>query len=227
MGLAVNGFYAIASKFSLMITFLTSAFTMAWQDYSFSVNNDNGNRELFTKGIDLFYKFLILGGSMFILVIPYFFNYVIDSKYSESYNLIALCIGVTLFSSVGDFLSQTFLALKKTNLIIYTSFFITIFCVIFSPIFVNLFGVNGVNFTLIIAYFFNFLWRLLYLKKSFKYNFNFILYFALMIYFFLVCYIYKVNVPLINLSSLIITLLLFYYFFRQEIINILKSTIRR
>jgi O-antigen/teichoic acid export membrane protein len=45
IGLEANGFYAIASKFSLMITFLTSAFTMAWQDYSFSLNQESENRE--------------------------------------------------------------------------------------------------------------------------------------------------------------------------------------
>ena len=227
IGLEANGFYAIASKFSLMITFLTSAFTMAWRDYSFSLNPKSENRELFTKGIDLYYKFLILGGSIFILIIPFIFNYLIDSKYSESYGLIALCVGVTLFSSIGDFLTQTFLALKKTKWIIYTSFFVTIFCVIFTPIFVNSFGVNGINFTLIIAYFINFLLRLLYLKKSLKYNFNFQLYFGLIIYFFLVCYIYNINMPLLHLSCLLITLILFFYFFKPELKSISKFSSRR
>jgi len=221
MGLAVNGYFAIAAKFSLMITFITSAFTMAWQDYSFAPREDHDRKEVYSKGIDMYYKFLILGGALFVFVIAFVFPYLINDQYKDAYPLIALSIGVTLFSAIGDFLTQTFMALKKTRLILYSSLAITVICLILIPTSIQYLGVNGINLALILTYFLNMIFRLIYLHRVCQFRVNYSMYFGLLFYFIGVSWVFDLKIPLYNLFGFIATLLLMLFFFRGEVNTIL------
>lgn len=221
LGLEANGYFAIAGKFTLFITFLTSAFTMAWQDLSFAPQDEEGRNQRFARGIDLYYKFLMLSGSLLVFFVSFVFPYLIDDQYKDSYTIIALSIGVTLMSSTGDFITQTFLALKKTQIILYTSLAITLLGVVLVPLCVNRLGINGINMALMIVYFLNVVFRLGYLKRAFQFKIDFISVVGFLCYFLFVCWVFEFQNPLYNLIGLIVTGILCFLVFRKEVNQIL------
>lgn len=221
LGLIANGYFAIAGKFTLFISFLTSAFTMAWQDYSFAPQDAENRNERFTKGIDLYFKFLVLGGSFLVFLVALVFPYMIDEQYSQTYAIIALSIGVTLLSAIGDFITQTFLALKKTRIILISSMVITVLGIVLVPIFIRFNGINGINIALMIVYFLNILFRLLYLNSRFEFRIDILYKTIFILYFVLVCWIYEMRNPMYNLIGLLLSGVIFILAFRVELNQLL------
>lgn len=223
IGLSANGYFAIAGKFGLVLMFLTSAFTMAWQDFSFS--NDRGeNRNVeFSSGIHRYYQFLILSGSVLIFSVHFVFDYLVDPQYKAAYTVVALCIGVNILSATGDFITQTFLALNKSRFILYSSVLATALNVIIAGFSIRQFGINGVNIALIVAYFINVIVRMLYLDRRFGFSVNYGMFLLLIGYFAAVCWIYQTNNSLYNGLGLVIAIAISAFLFRNEVRTIVKK----
>jgi O-antigen/teichoic acid export membrane protein len=217
LGLEVNGYFAIAGKFSLIITFLTSAFTMAWQDYSFAPQDEKERNIRFSNGIEMYYKFLIVSGAIFVFLIAFIFPLLVNQQYKDAYPLIAFSIGVTLFSAIGDFITQTFLALKKTKLILFSSIAVTLLCLLLIPFLLKHYGANGINFGLLIAYFLNVIFRLVYLQVKCDFSVNYFYYIVLLVYFLLACFVFNKQDHIYNGIGLLFSLGLLFWMFRKEL----------
>ena len=103
IGLSANGFLAIASKFTIVIVFLTSAFTMAWQDLSFSMGDDQSNYKKYESAIKLYTIVLLAGSGVVLFALHFIFPIMIDKKYDISYEIIPLSILAVVLSAIGNF----------------------------------------------------------------------------------------------------------------------------
>lgn len=217
IGLAGNGYFAIAGKFGLILMFLTSAFTMAWQDYSFTGALSNDKIKTFSTGIQSYNKFLIHAGVILIFVIHFGFDLLIDKQYSSAYQIVSLSIGVNILAASGNFISQTFLALKKPKILLYSSLMVTLLNVAIVGVSVQMFGINGVNVSLMICYFINIMIRMIFLDKKFQFDVNYLQFIFLTLYFLLACLVYSTNDYYYNAIGLIISVFIAIYFFKGEI----------
>tara|TARA_R110000764_G_scaffold149357_3_gene237085 strand:+ start:1131 stop:2531 length:1401 start_codon:yes stop_codon:yes gene_type:complete len=219
LGLSANGYYAIAGKFTVAIAFLTSAFTMAWQDMSFSMGQSSSEFEKLAKGIKYYMIFLIFGGSIIIYLVQFIFPFIIDNNYIDSYQIISLSILVTIIAALGDFISQTLLAIKESRIILYTSIGATLLNLIIIKYLVIRYGVNGVNISLTLVYSLSLIVRLIYLKNKFNFKLNFLLFPSLLVYILITCVVYATKNSSYSFIGLILSTIMLLFILRKEIIH--------
>lgn len=169
IGIDHNGYFAIANRFSIILLFATSAFTMAWQDVSFEKSEDNQPQKM-SDGINKYFAFIMLSALLLIFSIQLVFPYLIHKRYAPAYFISALTVIVTLFAAMGDFITQTFIAIKKSKFILISSIIGALLNVSIIGVSIDEFGMNGVNYSLICIYLINLLIRVIYLNTHFKFH---------------------------------------------------------
>lgn len=223
LGLASNGFFAIASKFTIVIVFLTSAFTMAWQDLSFTMGEDKSNFKKYENAITLYTKVILGGTGIIIMLLHFIFPIMIDQKYDASYAIIPLSIVSVVLAAIGNFISQTLGALKKTNIIVLTSLISTICNVLFIKYFIHKYGINGVNVALIATFLINIIVRFCYLQFSLKIKINFFLMPLLLLYLYLIIMVYNTRDTTYNVAGIILAAIVFILLIKKDFLEVFKK----
>lgn len=223
LGLNANGIYAISSKFTLIILFITSAATLAWQDLSFSIDYYKTNNLNTAKIIEKYMKIVLSSCGVIIFLIHFIFPHVINKQYFESYSIIPLCIIVAVLASIGNFISQTLGAIKKTKIILYSSLISTIYNVIFLNFFIKNYGLNGVSMNLIITYLIIIFIRIFYLKYNHNIKINSLVLPFSLVFLFLSSYIFIINKMIYNVIGLIISISALSYFVLPDLLKIVSK----
>ena len=223
IGLNGNGIYAIAGKFTIVIVFLTSAFTLAWQDMSFSMGDSKENYSQFIKATNLYMKVIFGGSAIMILLLHFVFPLLIDEQYNESYKIIPLSIIATVLATFGNFISQTLGALKNTKIILYSVVISTFLNLLYVKYFVVTFGLNGVNIALIITFLVNILIRVIYLRVNKKMKFNLLLIPFFIVYLGVITLIFNSNNTVNIIIGLLITIVIFYFLLQKELTGLINN----
>ena len=121
IGVAQNGIYSAANKFSGIFSTLYSVFNLTWTE-SASININSEDRdEFFSKIFDFIVRFfgsLCLGT---IAVMPFVFGILVNEKFAESYYQIPILILGSVFNILVSFLGSVYVAKKLTKEIAKTS----------------------------------------------------------------------------------------------------------
>lgn len=115
LGMAENGVYSIAGKFSQIITFATSVFQLAWQESAIMEKN-NANRDKFYSNTFNTYMKLLFGG--YLVILP-FIKMIMPVLVAEEYQIGYLYNPVLLFGAIlsafSQFYGSAYLVFKKTS----------------------------------------------------------------------------------------------------------------
>lgn len=115
LGTASNGVYSIASKFSQLLTFMTSVFQLAWQE-SAIIERGNEDRNVFYTHIFNIYMKLLMGG--YLVVLPFIkliIPVLLDSSYQTGYVYIPILLIGAVFSAFSQFYGSAYIVFKKTS----------------------------------------------------------------------------------------------------------------
>lgn len=224
-----NGLYAIAGKFSVMLTLVTSCFQMAWQELSFSKANMQKEElgDFYTKAIDLYFKFLFIGMMLLLPVIYIIFPYMTDSSYSDACNLVPTYLLATIFSILSTFLGSIFGTIKETKKIFTTTVWGSIINVLAINILVRHIGVNAASISLFLGFFVTVIMRIRLLKKFMPLHVNLkkiIIYFILIAISMLAFYS---NNLIINILNLLLMIIISLYIMKEEVMLIINKFILR
>lgn len=224
-----NGLYAIAGKFSVMLTLVTSCFQMAWQELSFSKANMQKEElgDFYTKAIDLYFKFLFIGMMLLLPVIYIIFPYMTDSSYSDACNLVPTYLLATIFSILSTFLGSIFGTIKETKKIFTTTVWGSIINVLAINILVRYIGVNAASISLFLGFFVTVIMRIRLLKKFMPLHVNLkkiIIYFILITISMLAFYS---NNLIINILNLLLMIIISLYIMKEEVMLIINKFILR
>lgn len=224
-----NGLYAIAGKFSVMLTLVTSCFQMAWQELSFSKANMQKEElgDFYTKAIDLYFKFLFIGMMLLLPVIYIIFPYMTDSSYSDACNLVPTYLLATIFSILSTFLGSIFGTIKETKKIFTTTVWGSIINVLAINILVRYIGVNAASISLFLGFFVTVIMRIRLLKKFMPLHVNLkkiIIYFILIAISMLAFYS---NNLIINILNLLLMIIISLYIMKEEVMLIINKFILR
>ena len=224
-----NGLYAIAGKFSVMLTLVTSCFQMAWQELSFSKANMKKEElgDFYTKAIDLYFKFLFIGMMLLLPVIYIIFPYMTASSYSAARNLVPTYLLATIFSILSTFLGSIFGTIKETKKIFTTTVWGSIINVLAINILVKYIGVNAASISLFLGFFVNVIMRIRLLNKFMLLHINFK---KIVIYFILIAIsmiAFYSNNLIINIINLLLMLIIALYIMKDEIMLIINKFIMK
>lgn len=170
-GDSASGIFALGARFSTLVLLVTTCFTYAWQDLSFSESDENSNAcALYTKGSNLYMCFLTIG---FLTILPFLYflsPYLIKGDYVAAIPLLPLFILSSMISGFSSFLGSTFYAIKDTKSILITTLVGTFINLVLCYPLIKLFGPNGVNLSTCISFIGIIITRAMILRK--KINFK-------------------------------------------------------
>ena len=120
LGVAANGIYSLANRFSSIFTSVTDSINLSWtESTSLHINEDDRN-DYVSGMIDSLFVLFASGCLVFLSLIPYAFT-LINKDYSDSYLQIPILMLAVLCQGVVGIYSAVLIALKKTKSIAVTS----------------------------------------------------------------------------------------------------------
>lgn len=204
IGIAQNGIYSAANKFSGVFTTLYSVFNLTWTE-SASININSEDRdEFFSKILDFVIRFfgcLCLGT---IAVMPFAFNILINEKFAEAYYQIPILILGSVFNILVSFVGSIYVAKKLTKEIAKTSIISAVINIFVNIVLIKSIGLYAASISTVIAYALMFIYRWIDVKKYVKFNVNKILMFALTIIYGITIFAYYLKNTMISVIVLVI-----------------------
>lgn len=206
LGLEQNGVYSIAVKFALVINLVAMCFNMAWQEVSFERGNeDRTSLGLFySRAINLLISFLCIGMLCLIHFSYIVFPYMIDSQYAEAFSIIPLAILSAGIAVVSSFMGQIYAALKKTNVIMYSTVTAAIVNMICMPLFISRWGIHGAILSLILSYLLNVVMRFFWIRSMVHIRLNYLFLAIFAVALIVSGYIYYQGEMMINVLGIIL-----------------------
>lgn len=202
IGIAQNGIYSAANKFSGVFTTLYSVFNLTWTE-SASININSEDRdEFFSKILDFVIRFfgcLCLGT---IAVMPFAFNILINEKFAEAYYQIPILILGSVFNILVSFVGSIYVAKKLTKEIAKTSVISAVINIFVNIALIKSIGLYAASISTVIAYALMFIYRWIDVKKYVKFNVNKILMFALIIMYGVTIFTYYLKNSMISVIVL-------------------------
>lgn len=207
IGIAQNGIYSAANKFSGVFTTLYSVFNLTWTE-SASININSEDRdEFFSKILDFVIRFfgcLCLGT---IAVMPFAFNILINEKFAEAYYQIPILILGSVFNILVSFVGSIYVAKKLTKEIAKTSIISAVINIFVNIALIKSIGLYAASISTVIAYALMFIYRWIDVKKYVKFNVNKILMFALTIMYGITIFTYYLKNTTISVVVLVIVVI--------------------
>ena len=173
MGDVANGLFAVGNKFGTLIAMITTCFTYAWQDVSFShAAQSENNGSFFSKACKLYSRFLLCGMLAVLPVCYLGFNIMVNDSYSEALQTIPLFLLVGVISAISSFIGNIFYAVKDTKTIFFSTVIAAVVNVALVYPMIKLFGINGANISACIGFLVNIIVRCIILRKKMNFVFD-------------------------------------------------------
>lgn len=204
IGIAQNGIYSAANKFSGVFTTLYSVFNLTWTESAAININSEDRDEFFSKILDFVIRFfgsLCLGT---IAIMPFVFNILINEKFAKAYYQIPILILGSVFNILVSFLGSIYVAKKLTKEIAKTSVIAAIINIFVNIVLIKSIGLYAASISTVIAYALMFIYRWIDVKKYVKFNVNKILMFALTIMYGITIFTYYLKNTTISVVVLVI-----------------------
>jgi O-antigen/teichoic acid export membrane protein len=208
IGVAQNGIYSAANKFSGIFSTLYSVFNLTWTE-SASININSEDRdEFFSKIFDFIVRFfgsLCLGT---IAVMPFVFGILVNEKFAESYYQIPILILGSVFNILVSFLGSVYVAKKLTKEIAKTSIIAAIINIVVNIALINQIGLYAASISTVIAYFAMFIYRWIDVKKYVSIKINKTLIAVLSVSFLVAIITYYLKMKIISIVVLLAVIII-------------------
>ena len=211
IGVAQNGIYSAANKFSGIFSTLYSVFNLTWTE-SASINiNSEDREEFFSKIFDFIVRFfgsLCLGT---IAIMPFVFGILVNEKFAESYYQIPILILGSVFNILVSFLGSVYVAKKLTKEIAKTSIIAAIINIVVNIALIKQIGLYAASISTVIAYFAMFIYRWIDVKKYVSIKTNKALIAVLSVSFLVVIITYYLKMKIISIVVLLAVIIIAIY----------------
>ena len=211
IGVAQNGIYSAANKFSGIFSTLYSVFNLTWTE-SASINiNSEDREEFFSKIFDFIVRFfgsLCLGT---IAIMPFVFGILVNEKFAESYYQIPILILGSVFNILVSFLGSVYVAKKLTKEIAKTSIIAAIINIVVNIALINQIGLYAASISTVIAYLAMFIYRWIDVKKYVSIKTNKALIAVLSVSFLVAIITYYLKMKIVSIVVLLAVIIIAIY----------------
>lgn len=222
LGIAQNGIYSAANKFSSIIATLYGVFNIAWiESTSVHIKDEDANL-YFSEMINIVFRIIATICLVTIALMPFIFEILVNKSYSSAYEQIPILVFATLCNIMVMLLSALYIAKKMTKTVMYTSICSAIINIVVNLILINFIGLYAASISTFISYFVMMIIRMKNIKKyiDIKYNYNILIQILAMSVLTLILY-YMKNV-VTNIISLLIVLM-YVIFINKDIVMLAKK----
>ena len=165
IGVAANGIYAVANKFSNLFNGLFNILSITWTE-SVCVNINSADSErYFDEMVSLIFKLFSFVCLAIICAMPFAFNILIGPHYFEAYYHIPILMIAIFFNVMSSTFSAFFIALKKTEEMMWSTIASAIINVLINLLFIKKFGLYAASVSTLVAYFVMAVYRYARIRK--------------------------------------------------------------
>lgn len=227
LGTGLNGIYAVSNKFSTIFVSLYNVFNLSWQESASLYINDKKSKQFYS---DTFNKMLKIFTSIALLIIvflPFAFNIIVGSDYSESYNYIPILMLSSILNIIVAFLGAIYIALKQTKKVANTSVIAAVINLVVNILFIKFIGVYAAALSTLIAFMIMAIYRYFEIQKFVSIKIERQLLFELSLLLIISITIYYLNISLLNIINLLLIILVCVMLNFDEIKYIIKKVLRK
>lgn len=171
LGIAYNGIYSAANKFSGICISIFSVFNMTWSESASLHINDEDSSKFFSDIVNKTVKLFSCLCILIICIMPFIFKYLITgSEYSSAYYQIPILMLATLFNILVSLFGSIYVALKKSKEIAKTSVYSAIINIFINVFLIRYIGLYAASISTFIAYFLMSIYRYIDIQKYVKIN---------------------------------------------------------
>lgn len=204
LGTGANGIYSIASKFSMLLTFVTSVFQMAWQE-SAIIESSQKDRDIFYSNTFNSYMKLLMSGFLVALpTIRILFPLLTDSRYHSGYLYNPILLMGAIFSAFSQFYGSAYLAFKKTNGAFSTTVAAAIINLVVGVSLIKWVGLFGPALGTVISFCAQWLLRTRQMKDYFKVSIDKVKFVLLLVLEIVFIFFYYLNFRWLHFSCIVI-----------------------
>lgn len=167
LGVAKNGVFSAASKFSSVYITIYNIFNLTWTEMVSLHINDADIKVFLNKTINEMLKFFTALGIGIIACMPIVYPIMIDNSYWEGYNQVPIMIVGSIFNIVVGLISTIYVAKKNTKAIASTSIVSAIVNIIVNLILINFIDLYAATIASLVAYASMSVYRLYDIKKKY------------------------------------------------------------
>lgn len=166
IGIAANGIYSAASKFSAMVINVFNIFNLTWTE-SVSLHIKDGDSEaFFSKIFNSTLRLFIALSFGIIAFMPFVFKLLITGEgYASAYQQIPILMLSTIFNVMVALLGSVYVALKKTGEIAKTSLFSALINIVVNVALINWIGLYAASISTAVSYFAMAIYRMVDVQK--------------------------------------------------------------
>lgn len=152
LGVAVNGIYTVANKFSTIFVTFYNIFSLTWTE-SVSLYIDSEDRDKYlTEVINTTVSLFAAACLGLIALMPFVFPVLINKNYQDAYNQIPILMLSVLFQVICGLYSAVYLAKKKSSESAKTALFAAIINICVDVLLIKYIGLYAASISTLIAY---------------------------------------------------------------------------
>ena len=167
MGVAFNGVYSIAGKFSNLYAVMYNIFNLSWTELISVHFYDEDREKVFSELQDMVVRLLICIYLGIVSVMPFAFPLMIDAKYADAYYQIPILMLGIFFSAMIGVMSAYYIADKNTKVIAKTSMSCAIINLVLDITLMPFIGLYAASIASAIAYFVMYIVRYIDINKRY------------------------------------------------------------
>ena len=167
LGVAKNGIFSAAYKFSSVYITLYNIFNLSWTESIALHINDTDAKEFLNKMVNMMLRFFVAMGIGIIACMPFVYPIMINSNYWEGYNQVPIMMLGSIFNVVVGLISTIYVAKKNTKAIASTSIISAIINIVVHISLINFIGLYAASIATLSSYFIMSIYRLHDIKKKY------------------------------------------------------------
>ncbi len=220
---SANGIYAVASKFSNILSSIFSIINLSWQE-SASININSPDRdEFFSKIFNNIMKITIsvcieIMASMFII-----FKFFIDNSYENAYQYITILLVANIINALTILQGGVLVAKMDTKSSAISTMFGALVNIILNYLFISKFKLYMAAISTLISYVVIAIIRQINIRKYVKIKYNLKMYFKLFSLLIFTIIIYYVKIVYVQILYLLFITLYLVWINKEYIMQILKK----
>lgn len=209
LGVASNGIYAIANKYSVIFSGLFSIFNISWSESSAIHINDKDRSIFFSDILNQSFKFFFSLSLVVISIMPFIFDFLIGSNFNDSYNYIPILIMAALTNSLVGMYGSILSAMKLTKIIAKTTIVGAILNIIINIALINSIQIYASAISTFISFIAMALQRHFKITESININFEKNIFKKVILLSSISIAIYYININILNIANLLFTISVF------------------
>lgn len=225
-GLAMNGVFAFASKFSMLLTLFAGVINMALIEEAILGLKGKNFKKNFQSNFEIITIIFLLIGILFLPTIKIFFSFLGDTDFFNAYIFIPPIMLASVFNIFSTNLGAFFQAIEKTYIHTLSTLGGAVCFVVASVLLINIYSIYGVAIAQVLGYLSTFLIRFYFAKKLGDIRINKFI-FSLFFLYILATFIfinYSLKVNFVFLVILIVSIIIIGIKNYKNILEILRKT---